>query len=125
MASDSPTSDLPLTIGETGGLQANDASGFTGTSSQGGAMVIDDVEKSPEDKRLYRGLVLQNGLRALLVSDPTTDRAAAALDVRIGMHQAFDPLTFIYGQRIGRIIPPKAFSVGERVPLERKSHPSP
>ncbi len=45
---------------------------------------VDDVIKSPEDKRSYRGLVLNNGLKALLVSDPSTDLAAAALTVRIG-----------------------------------------
>ena len=43
------------------------------------------IEKSPNDKREYGGLILQNGLKVLLVSDPTTDRAAAALDVRVGI----------------------------------------
>ncbi|KAK6017853.1 peptidase, M16 family [Ostertagia ostertagi] len=32
----------------------------------------------------YRGLELTNGLRVLLVSDPTTDKAAAAMDVNVG-----------------------------------------
>lgn len=43
-----------------------------------------DIVKSPEDDRLYRGLVLSNGLKAVLVSDPTTDKSAAALDVNVG-----------------------------------------
>ena len=46
--------------------------------------VVDDVIKSVEDSRLYRGLELTNGLRALLISDPITDKASAALDVNIG-----------------------------------------
>ncbi len=45
---------------------------------------VDDINKSPEDKRSYRGLELGNGLKVLLVSDPTTDKAAAALDVHVG-----------------------------------------
>ena len=45
---------------------------------------IDDVEKSQEDKRMYRGLELQNNLKVLLISDPTTDKSSAALDVHIG-----------------------------------------
>ena len=44
----------------------------------------DDIVVSEEDARQYRGLVLENGLKVLLVSDPTTDKSAAALDVHIG-----------------------------------------
>ena len=59
----------------------------------------DNVEKSEEDKRLYRGLELNNGIKVgiwsiptliktriqvLLISDETTDKSAAALDVHIG-----------------------------------------
>ena len=36
------------------------------------------------DELSYRIVELSNGLRAVLVSDPTTDKAAAALDVRVG-----------------------------------------
>ena len=43
-----------------------------------------DIIKSPEDDREYRGLVLPNGLKAVLVCDPSTDKAAAALDVHVG-----------------------------------------
>lgn len=45
---------------------------------------VDNVVKSVEDKRNYRGLLLQNDLKVLLISDPTTDKAAAAMDVHIG-----------------------------------------
>ena len=36
------------------------------------------------DKKQYRALTLDNGLRVLLVSDPRADMAAASLDVHIG-----------------------------------------
>ncbi|TKC52014.1 hypothetical protein EI555_005714 [Monodon monoceros] len=42
------------------------------------------IIKSPEDKREYRGLELANGIKVLLISDPTTDKSSAALDVHIG-----------------------------------------
>ncbi|GBP69439.1 Insulin-degrading enzyme [Eumeta japonica] len=44
----------------------------------------DDIVKSHIDKRSYRGLVLSNGMKVLLVSDSATDKAAAALDVNVG-----------------------------------------
>ncbi|CAH1259207.1 IDE [Branchiostoma lanceolatum] len=46
--------------------------------------LYDNVIKSAGDKRTYRGLELANGMKVMLVSDPTTDKAAAALDVNIG-----------------------------------------
>ncbi|MEM7098080.1 MAG: insulinase family protein [Pseudomonadota bacterium] len=42
------------------------------------------VRKSPNDEREYRYLVLPNKLRVLLVSDPTTQKSAAALSVYRG-----------------------------------------
>lgn len=47
-------------------------------------MTMTAVEQSPQDDRCYRHVVLPNGLSALLISDPTTDKASAALDVRVG-----------------------------------------
>ncbi|CRK98493.1 CLUMA_CG011850, isoform A, partial [Clunio marinus] len=44
----------------------------------------DDIVKSQEDKRLYRGLKLSNGMKVLLVSDATTDKSAACLCVEVG-----------------------------------------
>ncbi|CAB3398604.1 unnamed protein product [Caenorhabditis bovis] len=44
----------------------------------------DIINKPANDAREYRGLELTNGLRVLLVSDPTTDKSAAALDVNVG-----------------------------------------
>ncbi|XP_059803576.1 insulin-degrading enzyme isoform X1 [Hypanus sabinus] len=46
--------------------------------------IVTNVVKSPEDKREYRGLELTNGIRVLLIHDPTTDKSSAALDVHIG-----------------------------------------
>ncbi|KAG7999924.1 Insulin-degrading enzyme [Nibea albiflora] len=46
--------------------------------------VVSDIIRSPEDKRVYRGLEFSNGLKAMLISDPTTDKSSAALDVHIG-----------------------------------------
>ena len=45
---------------------------------------IENITKSPQDDRQYRGLILPNGLKVLLISDKTTDKSAAALDVNIG-----------------------------------------
>lgn len=44
----------------------------------------DHIVKSQQDNRLYRGLVLENEMTVMLVSDPTTDKSAASLDVNIG-----------------------------------------
>merc|ERR1712136_351235 len=43
-----------------------------------------NVEKSASDRRNYQGLKLPNGLKVMLISDPSTDKAAASLDVNVG-----------------------------------------
>ncbi|KAL6254547.1 hypothetical protein P5V15_014600 [Pogonomyrmex californicus] len=45
---------------------------------------FDDITKSHNDKRLYRGLLLSNKMKVLLISDPTTNKSAAAMDVNTG-----------------------------------------
>jgi insulysin len=45
-----------------------------------------DIRKSPNDDRDYRYVTLDNGLQVLLVSDPTTDKAAASLVVFRGSY---------------------------------------
>lgn len=47
------------------------------------------LHTSELDTRQYRYIELDNGLRAILVSDPDTDKAAASLDVAVG--HASDP----------------------------------
>lgn len=48
-----------------------------------------EVIKSATDNRAYEGFVLSNGLRVLAISDPTTNKAAVAMDVAVG--SAHDP----------------------------------
>jgi insulysin len=48
-----------------------------------------EVTKSSVDDRTYEGFVLSNGLKVLAISDPNTDKAAAAMDVAVG--SAHDP----------------------------------
>ena len=43
--------------------------------------------QSPNDDRSYRPVTLDNGLRVLLVSDTTTEKSAASLDVHVGSAQ--------------------------------------
>ena len=52
--------------------------------------VHSDIIKSPNDDRDYRYLVLANGLKVLLVSDPKADKSAASLSVYRGSFD--DPL---------------------------------
>ena len=42
------------------------------------------IRKNDVDKRDYRLIKLENGLQALLIHDPTADKAAAAMDVGVG-----------------------------------------
>ncbi|KAL6254449.1 hypothetical protein P5V15_014497 [Pogonomyrmex californicus] len=44
----------------------------------------DDIIKSQNDDRLYRGLVLANKMKVLLISDSKTHKSAAAMNVNIG-----------------------------------------
>jgi secreted Zn-dependent insulinase-like peptidase len=48
------------------------------------ANAVPAIVKSPDDPREYVHLELPNGLAVLLISDPDTDKAAAALDVAVG-----------------------------------------
>ena len=46
--------------------------------------VVDDIVSAALDRRLYRWVELDSGLRALLISDANSDKAAAALEVKTG-----------------------------------------
>ncbi|GAA5931722.1 uncharacterized protein JCM15063_001550 [Sporobolomyces koalae] len=50
----------------------------------GYATFLAPIEQSPNDHRQYRLITLRNGLTAMLISDPKTDKAAASLSVQIG-----------------------------------------
>jgi len=43
-----------------------------------------DIETSQQDDRKYKLITLSNKLQCLLISDPTTDKASCAMDVRVG-----------------------------------------
>lgn len=45
--------------------------------------LAEEPRKSDSDTSTYRGLELRNGLKVLLISDPDTDKAAAALTVQV------------------------------------------
>ncbi|KAK9664344.1 hypothetical protein RND81_14G035000 [Saponaria officinalis] len=44
----------------------------------------DEILKGRSDKREYRRVVLPNSLQVLLISDPTTDKSAASMNVNVG-----------------------------------------
>ena len=60
------------------------------TNTYAGAKA-DEVIVSPNDQRDYATVKLENGITALLVSDPTVDKSAAALSVGVGL--LHDPMT--------------------------------
>lgn len=45
---------------------------------------VAEVKKSQNDSRLYRSVQLDNGIQVVLVSDPETEKSAAALSVGVG-----------------------------------------
>ncbi|MCK7459711.1 insulinase family protein [Idiomarina aminovorans] len=49
--------------------------------------VAGEVIKSPNDQREYRVVTLDNNIEIMLVSDPNTDKSAAALSVGVGLLQ--------------------------------------
>jgi len=46
--------------------------------------IHDDIVKSPSDSRVYHGFQLTNKLKVVVISDPTSEKAAASMDVHIG-----------------------------------------
>jgi insulysin len=60
------------------------SAGYFNSSS---SLHSESVVKSPNDQRQYRRVTLPNNLDVLLISDPTTDKAAAALDLHVGSYQ--------------------------------------
>ncbi|KLP20641.1 Uncharacterized protein LW94_14152 [Fusarium fujikuroi] len=62
----------------------DDVSATTGGAPIPVTLITDSLEKPSIDKRDYRVIRLGNELEALLVHDPETDKASAALDVNVG-----------------------------------------
>lgn len=58
---------------------------------EGVKKIFTEIPKSPRDDRQYRGLQLKNEMKVLVISDPSTDKSAAAMDVHIGkiFHRSF------------------------------------
>jgi secreted Zn-dependent insulinase-like peptidase len=57
---------------------------LTGAVTSHAVQVLDKPVQGETDTRTYRNLVLDNGMKVLLISDPQTDKSAAALDVATG-----------------------------------------
>ena len=53
-------------------------------SPPGIELLADKLEKPLLDNRSYRVIKLPNQLEALLIHDPDTDKASAAMDVNVG-----------------------------------------
>jgi secreted Zn-dependent insulinase-like peptidase len=52
---------------------------------------MESVVKPASDDRLYKSIVLENGLQVLLVSDTATDMAAASMSIGTGtIHDPWD-----------------------------------
>lgn len=45
---------------------------------------FDNILKSQQDSKSYRGLLLENGLKVLLISDPTSAKSAACMCIEVG-----------------------------------------
>lgn len=80
--SNSPTTRQNL-VGNMGPASAVAPAACPASSSSSVVKVSEDIVKPACDKLSYRVVQLQNNLRVLLVHDPDTEKAAAALDVRL------------------------------------------
>jgi insulysin len=66
-------------------LEGGDAStNEVETERRVASKILGPIIKPPTDEREYRGLVLSNGMKVLLISDPHTSKAAASLAVSAG-----------------------------------------
>jgi predicted Zn-dependent peptidase len=65
---------------------------YKGVAYGGEVSYVGPVAASTSDDRAFAYIRLENGLQALLVSDPDADTTAASLDVRVGSW--YDPQQF-------------------------------
>ena len=56
----------------------------TCSRATGSDCLADELERPSQDDRTYRVIRLQNDLEALLIHDPATDKASAAMDINAG-----------------------------------------
>lgn len=47
-------------------------------------ITVTNIQKSQQDAKSYRGLVLPNGLKVILISDPTAQKSAACMSIEVG-----------------------------------------
>ncbi|GLT96012.1 hypothetical protein SLE2022_136620 [Rubroshorea leprosula] len=75
----------------------------------------DDIEilKPRTDNRQYQRIVLKNSLQVLLISDPETDKCAAAMDVGVGSFSDPDGL-----EGLAHFLEHMLFYASEKYPLE-------
>ena len=64
--------------------QASNMAQASPSQNNAGVQRFENIIKPNNDTRQYRGLVLANQLRVVLVSDPTTDKSAGSLSVKVG-----------------------------------------
>jgi insulysin len=62
------------------------------SASTRASVLTDGMEKPQLDNRTYRVVRLANDLEALLIHDPDTDKASAAMDVNIGSFSDADDM---------------------------------
>jgi protease-3 len=70
---------------------SNTSDNNTQTTASNTLAPLNKLAVSPNDQRGYRTLKLENNIEVILVSDPTTEKSAAALNVGVGLLQ--DPMT--------------------------------
>jgi Secreted/periplasmic Zn-dependent peptidases, insulinase-like len=70
-----------------------DAPSTTGSLTSSRVTLITEQLETPSlDDRSYRVIMLPNQLEALLVHDPKTDKASAAMDVNVGSYSDEDDM---------------------------------
>ncbi|GAA6021682.1 hypothetical protein JCM11491_001357 [Sporobolomyces phaffii] len=58
--------------------------GYERAPKGGYSVFTGEIHQSPNDDKSYRLIMLDNGLEALVISDPKADKASAAMDVKVG-----------------------------------------
>lgn len=47
-------------------------------------ITVNNIKKSQQDAKSYRAIILPNGLKATLISDPTAQKSAACMSIEVG-----------------------------------------
>ena len=66
---------------------SNTSDNNTQTTASNTLSPLNKLAVSPNDQRGYRTLKLENNIEVILVSDPTTEKSAAALNVGVGLYK--------------------------------------